>query len=411
MTLPATPKVEVRFGTGAGFGNVLVLGSTTDGILGSNVLGTSSVKPVDVTSQVQLISIQNGRDRVFEHYNSGTCTVQLLDRTGDWNPENTLSPYYPNILPMRQLRISATYSGNQYYLFSGYIQSFDYKYETGLKAAIVTIRAIDAFRLLNLSSVTTVAGAAAGDYTGTRISKILDAASWPSGMRNIDTGNVTMQADPGTLRSALAAIQSCEDVELGAFYAEPSGNLRFKSQLTQKVEATGTPTKFDDDGTDIPYNEIDVSLDDTQLANYVSIQRQGGTAQIAQDASSISTYFQRTYSKNGMLFENDTQALQQALTLLNIRKDVEVRIQSIGLDISGPSSQVLPALSLGIGAPIQVARTQPGGSRIVVDLTIQGIRHEITAGTWKTTFTTTKTVGTAFILGSSTYGVLGTSTL
>lgn len=411
MTLPANFKVEVRFGTGASFGNVLVLGSTTDGILGTNVLGTSTSTTVDVTSQVQSISTNNGRDRVFDHYDAGTATIRLLDTTGNWNPENASSPYYPNILPMRQLRISATYSSTRYYLFSGYIQSFDYDYQPGLNAAIVTIQAIDAFRLLNLASISTVTGAAAGDLPGTRITQILDAISWPAGMRDIDTGLVTLQADPGTTRAALEALQAVEDVELGALYADPEGNIVFKDENAQILEAVGTPTKFDDDGTDIPYNGISVRLDDTELANYVIVTRSGGTAQIAQNASSISTYFRRTLNRSGLLMQTDAQALEQANKILANRKDVKVRIESITLDCSGNSTRVQPALALGIGSPIQVARTQPGGSRIVVDLTIQGISHSISPAGWTTTFTTAEYLGSAFILGSSLYGILGTSAL
>lgn len=411
MTLPANFKVEVRFGTGASFGNVLVLGSTTDGILGTNVLGTSTATTVDITSQVQSISTNNGRDRVFDHYDAGTATIRLLDTTGNWNPENTSSPYYPNVLPMRQIRISATYSSVRYYLFSGYIQSFDYDYQPGLNAAIVTIQAIDAFRLLNLASVTTVTGSAAGDLPGTRVAKILDAISWPAGMRDIDNGAVTMQADPGTTRAALEALQACEDVELGALYADPEGNVVFKDQNALALEANGTPTVFDDDGTDIGYNQIQVALDDTELANYVIVQRSGGTAQVAQDATSVTTYFRRSYSRTGLLFQTDAQALQQANEILNNRKNPEIRIESITLDCSGPSNRVLPALSLGIGSPIKVFRTQPGGSRLAVDLTIQGISHSISPAGWTTTFTTAKSLGSAFILGSSIFGILGTSVL
>lgn len=411
MTLPANFKVEVRFGTGASFGNVLVLGSTTDGILGTNVLGTSTATTVDITSQVQSISTNNGRDRVFDHYDAGTATIRLLDTTGNWNPENTSSPYYPNILPMRQLRISATYSSTRYYIFSGYIQSFDYDYQPGLNAAIVTIQAIDAFRLLNLASVTTVAGAAAGDLPGTRVTQILDAISWPAGMRDIDSGSTTLQTDPGTTRSALDALQTVEDSELGALYVDPEGNVVFKDEQSLSIDSMGTKTFFDDDGTDIAYNGISVRLDDTELANYVIVTRNGGTAQIAQDATSIETYFRRTLNRSGLLMQNDTDALGQANQILVNRKNVEVRIESITLDCSGDSNRVLPALSLGIGSPIQVARTQPGGSRIVVDLTIQGISHNITPAGWTTTFTTASYLGSVFILDSSIYGILGTSSL
>ena len=75
MTLPTTPTVEIRLGTGPAFGDVLILGDAADGILGTNVLGTSVVEVVDVSPTVQRISIRRGRDRMFEQYSPGTATV------------------------------------------------------------------------------------------------------------------------------------------------------------------------------------------------------------------------------------------------------------------------------------------------------------------------------------------------
>ncbi len=95
--IPATPKVEIRFGVGAGFANVLVLGDANDGILGTNVPGTSSTQIVDITSLVQKITTRRGRDRVFEEYSPGTATVRFIDTTGDWNPQNASGPYYGKI--------------------------------------------------------------------------------------------------------------------------------------------------------------------------------------------------------------------------------------------------------------------------------------------------------------------------
>jgi hypothetical protein len=41
MTLPTVPVTTIRLGTGAGFGDPLILGDALDGILGTNVLATS----------------------------------------------------------------------------------------------------------------------------------------------------------------------------------------------------------------------------------------------------------------------------------------------------------------------------------------------------------------------------------
>jgi hypothetical protein len=53
--------------------------------------------------------------------------------------------------------------------------------------------ASDGFRLLNMGTVSTVTGATAGQLSGARVTKILDAVAWPNSMRDIDTGQTTLQ--------------------------------------------------------------------------------------------------------------------------------------------------------------------------------------------------------------------------
>jgi len=411
MALPAAPKVEIRFGTGASFGNSLVLGSAANGILGTNVLGTSAATPIDVTSQVTEVNIRRGRDRVFDTYEAGTAVIRLLDMTGDLNPQNASGPYYGDILPLRQVRISTSYSGTNYYLFSGYITSYDYEWKPGANIAYVTIVAEDGFRLFYLADVDTLSGAAAGDLPGDRIEQILTAVNWSLSQTNIDSGDITLQDDPGGRRPALEVLQQVEATEIGALYMAGNGDLTFKGRTNVAVQASGTKTYFDDTNINVQYQTIDVTLDDTDLANDVTVLRSGGTQQNAQNASSISEYFRRSLFRTNLLMETDAQALQQANMILNYRDQVQLLVRSIGLDLSSVSSRVAAALQIEMGDPIQVIRTQPGGSTITANLTVQGITHEITPENWFTEIRTALPLATAFILGSSEFGILGTSTL
>jgi hypothetical protein len=412
VTLPAIPSVEIRLGTGPGFGDVLVLGDAADGILGTNVLGTSVVQVVDVSPTVQRIAIRRGRDRMFEQYTPGQATIQFQDFTGDWNPDNTSSPYYGQILPMRQVRIHTTYSGTNYYLFTGFITSWDWNWaDQSADYALVTIQCLDAFRLLQLSNITNVAGAATNDLPGTRIGEILDQISWPSSLRDIYSGDIELQNDPGTLRNALAAIQNVETSDLGAFFMAPDGYATYLSRQELSVRASGTATVFDDDGTDIAYQNLDVNLDETELANQVTFARLGGTDQTVSDATSIADYFQRSYYQSGLMMKDNATALAQATSVLSYRKDPRVRVDSIELDLSSVSSRVVPGLELDIGDPIVVNRTWANGTRFDVRVTVNGISHDITPERWTTRFTTAYPLSTAFILDSAQFGILGTNTL
>lgn len=412
MTLPCQPVVQIRLGTGASFGDVLVLGDLSEGILGTNILGTSIVQVADVSSTTQRISIRRGRDRMFEEYTPGQAVVQFQDFNGDWNPQNTNSPYYNQILPMRQIRISTDYLGVGYNLFTGFITAWDWSWpDQAADYALVTVYAIDAFRLLELSNITTITGEANKDLPGERIDLILDEIGWPSSLRAIGLGDTELQGDHGELRSALEAIQTIEQSDLGAFFIDANGYATYLSRSELSIRAASTPVTFDDDGTDVAYQDLDINLDETELANQVTFTRYGGSAQTVIDQPSIDQYFLRSYDRSDLMMETNAIALTRANQVLNYRKDPRLRVDSITLDVSSVSNRVVPALDLDIGDPIVVNRTVAAGTGFNLRITVNGITHDITPDRWTTTFTTAYPLSTAFILGSSEFGILGTNTL
>lgn len=65
---------------------------------------------VDVSSYVRAIDINRGRAEDLNPFDNGTARVELDNRDGRFNPSNTASPYYPNVKPRKQIRITATYT-------------------------------------------------------------------------------------------------------------------------------------------------------------------------------------------------------------------------------------------------------------------------------------------------------------
>jgi hypothetical protein len=313
---------------------------------------------------------------------------------------------------MRQVQITTSYSGTGYGLFTGFISSWNWTWkDQAADYAEVTIQCVDAFRLFALANVTTVPGSSAGQLPGPRIDDILDAISWPTQLRSISTGDTPLLADPGTARTALAAIQTIETSDVGAFFIDANGKATYYSRLELATKATETQTLFSDTGSDVAYQDLDIDLDDTQLANQVSYERTGGTAQIVSNAQSISDYFLRTYSQTNLMMETDDLALRRATSVLYYKEEPRLRVDSMTLDLSSVSNRIVPGLSLDIGDPIQVTRTVANGTTLVAPVIINGISHDITPDRWRTKFSTAYPLSTAFILGSSEFGILGTSTL
>ena len=191
MAPAATLTATLRYATGPGFGPTMVVGSTVS-TLGNGVLGTVANDPIDITSRVRSAVIRRGRTRALDKFEAGIATIQVLDTTGEFDPQDGT---HGNPAPMLQVRLSATYDGTERLLFSGFTQDFDYQYQPGVDASMLTITAVDAFRAFNLSNITTVAGTSAGQSSGGRIDDILDAISWPTTVRNVDTGDATLADD------------------------------------------------------------------------------------------------------------------------------------------------------------------------------------------------------------------------
>lgn len=404
--------VSIDFANGPSFGNPLILDDPTT-LLNSAILADAPADVVDVSDIALRVSTRRGRNRILNNFEAGTASVILEDANGDWNPQNTASPYYGKLLPLRKIRIWADYDSgtgtNRYYLFSGYITSYDNSFKLGLdEVSSVTLQCVDAFRLFQNVNITTVAGTSAGQTTGARITNLLDLASYPPSQQSIDTGSSTVQADPGTARTLLAALQTIEQTELGGFFVDPEGSAVFLSRETVSLKADQTPLLFNDNGSDITYQSIDFAYDDTQIYNDITVTRLGGTAQEVQSTSSIETYFIHSGARSDLLMQTDSEALNQANMLLHARENALFRIDSIGLNLmdENASDRIVAGLDSDLFTLINVTKTAQASSSVTLELFVQGITHDITPNTWTTRFLTAEPIIQAFILDSTTQGVL-----
>jgi hypothetical protein len=409
--MAGTPQLGayIDFSNGPAFiSTAFTLDDPIKGLLGTGQLADSDTS-VDVSDIILRSSIRRGRNRILSRFEAGLATIELRDENGDWNPSNTSSPYYPNLIPLRKIQIFADYEGVRYYLFQGYITSYDTVFPIGNEdVSKVIITAVDAFRLFNNITITSVPGTSAGQLSGARVNALLDVADWPTSLRDVNVGNSTMQADPGTSRNLLQAIQTIEDSEFGAFFVDAEGRVTFYSRDTISKFADLTPTVFSDDGTGIGYQQIDLAFDDTLVVNQVTVTREGGTAQTVFNQESIDKYFIHTGSRSGILVETNQEALDQASMILNARKDTVVRIDSMTLNLmdSTETARIVAGLNLELFDLVNITKTMPGATSITRELFVQGLRHDITRTNFTTTVLTAEPIIQAFILNSPTQGIL-----
>jgi hypothetical protein len=410
MPIPVINAV-INFSTGPSFAQAFVIGS---GIFGTNVLADSSSVIVDVSNVVDSIETKRGRNPQADQFQTGTLSLRIVDQNGDFNPQNPSSPYYNLLTPMRKVQITATYESITYPIFSGFITSFTTTTPRNANDVVyTTITAVDAFRLAQNAQISTVAGTSAGQLSGARINNLLDAINWPASMRDVDAGLTTMQADPGTARTSLAAMQTVEISEYGALYVDAAGSFVFQDRTVTVSSIGATPTVFNDNGTDISYSNAVWRLDDTLVYNTASITRTGGTAQTATNAASVAKYFTHSYNQQNLLMETDAVALDYARAYVASRAETSIRCDAITLDLytNDYNNGIIAALDLDFFDPVTVTTNQPGSSTLTKTLQVFGVAMSITPNSWKTTLTTLEPIIDGFIIGNSFYGILGTSVL
>jgi hypothetical protein len=410
MTIPVV-NAFINLSTGPSFAQACII---DQGIFGTNVFADSAAVIVDVSDQVDTITTSRGRNAASDVFQTGTLSLRIVDENGDFNPQNLSGPYAGLLSPMRKVQITATYDSVTYPIFSGFITGYNTVTPRNAgELAYTTITAVDALRLAQNAQISTVTGSAAGNLSGTRITQILDQIAWPQSQRDVDAGLTTLQADPGTARTALAAMQTATTSEYGALYVDASGSFVFQDRTVTVSSVTNTPTVFNDDGTDIAYSNAVWKLDDTLIFNSASITATGLAVQTATNATSIAKYFLHSYNQQNLLMQTTAVALDYARAYVASRQETSIRCDLLELDLytNNYDLGIKAALGLDFFDNVTITTNQPGASTLVKTLQVFGVGMYIRPGNWKVSFTTLEAIIDGFIIGSPTYGVIDTSVL
>jgi len=276
-----------------------------------------------------------------------------------------------------------------------------------------TINAVDAFRLAQNAQISTVAGTSAGQLTGARINNLLDAISWPSSMRDVDPGLTTVQSDPGTARTALAACQTIETTEFGAFYVDAAGSFVFQDRNLTASSVAAAPVVFNDNGTAIDYFNATWVTNDTLVYNEANITATGLATQNASDAASIAKYFLHSYNQQNLLMQDTATALNYARAYVASRAETSVRCDEILLDLytANYDAGIIAALDLDYFDPVTITTNQPGSTTLTKTLQVFGKSMDITPNSWRVRMTTLEPIIDGFILDSTLSGILDQSVL
>lgn len=323
----------------------------------------------DITDKVRDVSVKRGKNRELDRYSAGAASVSLnnLDRLFD--PLNTASELYGNIIPRRQIRIR---SGG-YNQFVGVVEDWNLDYDISGQS-IASITAADGFTLLAQQALTP--GTATPEKTGARVNAVLSQPSiaWPLADRIIDTGNSDLGADIFD-GNALTYLQKVESSEQGQFFINRDGYIRF-------VNGAVTPTSigaplFSDAGDGIPYVGASVQYGTELLYNDVSVSYPAGTA-IAANTGSQDKYGISATSVETLL---STGSSAEGLADYWVARYGEPDYRFDAIDISLESlsgAEAITVLQLELGDVIQMKFTpNQVGDPIERYLQIISIEHRV----------------------------------
>lgn len=390
-----TLTVEVAFFSAAGAAGYLVLDDAVAGKLNTGTLGPADYFDTIPEGDVSEAWVNRGVQRfdgVYARAEAGRAGITLDNSTRKYDPTNLAGPYVAagqtEIEPMRMFRLRAAWAGITYPLWRGFADEWavDYNFP-----AISTTKLTGTDGTKVVSNYDSVAGAAvgAGETTGARINRILDNAGWPASLRSIATGKTTVQSTDLS-SNAWTEILLTADTEIGEVYFDPANRLVFRNRhaiLTETRSATSQAT-FGDQTGELGFDEIGVANDDTQVRNIVRISRVGGTVQVKQDTDSQAKYQRKTWGRSDLIMQTDVEAADYAAYVLSLSKTAELRFTSLRINpVDDPNNLWPHVLGRELGDRITVKLTPPGGgARIVRDVFIRGIRHDIGAASWLTTW-------------------------
>ncbi len=115
----------------------------------------STSDPVWTEIPMRSCQIRRGRSDETQRVGPGSATVVVPNADRRFDPTNTTSPYYGQLLPMRQFKLQATWGNVIYPMFRGYVEGWPQDYDPSNKDATVTLVANDATAFLQNVPVAT----------------------------------------------------------------------------------------------------------------------------------------------------------------------------------------------------------------------------------------------------------------
>jgi hypothetical protein len=399
-------QVLVGFQTSSGFGNPFQLNDSVFGVLDTGTLGGLAF--ADLTSIVESVNINRGRNRQLDQFNSGTATVSFDNATRVLDPLNTASPYYPFVLPRSPIIIIA----NGIPIYSGLIVDWNLDYDIS-NQDIMYARCADNFTVLANQDLNAFTPSA--ELSGARVSTVLNRPEINyEGPRQIGAGSSNLGAySIEAETNVLNYLQLVTTSEQGYLYISANGTLTFKGRT--EVLSILPNAVFTTNGTGLQYQTLINEFGDELLYNYIVTESPAGGPFDAFDTESQALYQSQQYALTNLLNSSATEVEQLGDYLLGKYKNPVLRFTGLSNQLAGlSSSEQNNFLTLDLTDIASITKTFVTGAPLSVTQTVivSGISHNITPESHVIAYTFESTDGNAYLtLDDPVFGTLDNNLL
>jgi hypothetical protein len=367
------PTVLIAFDLSlAGGGDFFTLDDPIKGQLDSSPFGLAE-DVSDVTSDVRSVSFRRGRSSETQNIDAGNANVVLDNRLRKYDPlvSGSISPYAPSIIPRKALYVELL--GQR--VFSGQVEDWDLQY--GVSGDSVTIaKTSDPFTIL--SQQVYASGAGYSGLTGSAIAQSASAAGWPSSRLDLNVGTASIGANTiAQDQNVLSYLQLISGSETGLLFIGKDGALTFRDRTSALIR---TSTLFSDDGTGIPFTNIEIEYGTEYLYTRVEVEWTGG--KVVADDPAASLIYGETSLAVKTLLGSQPDAEDFAEFLVERYRNPTVRIRGLQAEMNALTpAQQNEIVNLDLGS-VMFVRFTPNkiGDPIFRELVVDGIEHSITPG-------------------------------
>lgn len=294
---------------------------------------------VDVSSYFKAFSVTRGKSRELDRYQAGQASIVFDNTTRVFDPTFTASPFFGQIVPKRQVRITV----DNIVQYLGVVEDWNINYEQTINSN-ASLQAFDSFSYFANAELGTATYPV--EDTSVRLNNLLDSIGWSTAQRNIDNTLAELESQtitPATF--ALPVLQNIATSEPGDLFIAKNGDLAF---LGRNKGFSSGGAIFSDAGTAIPYKTISAIYGSELLYNVANVSSSAGTA-FSTATSSVASFGQRTVAQDTLL--STSNQLQELADYLVIRySNPEFRFEGITIDLKAISpSQRATVLDLELG--------------------------------------------------------------